>query len=212
VLTNVTVASVLIWLAFSVVCGALFNRWLETHVPLAERRRATLERRSIDAYVPRSFRLAVYAIVLAHLGLWLTVGMLMDALDVRASREFWAMFAFQAAIALICFLIVRGIALRRPHAMDRVFGPGFRRTEVRLAFGSQLLPLMNGLARLYEQAGGTVPADVNRVSQLGVGVFYVRFGRWPDAGLDPGTMTPTRSAHVSVVVFMLVTQGVVETL
>ena len=46
-----------IWFAGT---GLVFHRWLQKTVPLAERRRATLERRSIDGYVPRWLRMATY--------------------------------------------------------------------------------------------------------------------------------------------------------
>ena len=219
VLSDVNVAVVLVWVVFNMACGALFTGWLERNVPLAERRHATLARRSIDDYVPRGVRRTIYTIVVLHLGLWLIVGVLMGVLGLETSREFWGMFAFAVAIALIFFLIVRSIALRRPNVMDRVFGPEYRRTEVRVAFGAQLLPLMNGLARLYEQASGTVLVDVDRASRLGLVAamiaalvfFFVRYsrpsnGRGPDAGM----MRTTRSAHVSVILFMLVTQLMVE--
>jgi hypothetical protein len=67
--------------------------------------------------------------------------------------------------------------------MDRIFGPGYRQMEVRVAFMAQLLPLLNGVARLYEQVTATQPENVDRLLHLGlvllVVALVVTVAAWP---------------------------------
>ena len=169
VLSDILTAAVMLWLVYAVSTGALFTRWLERTVPLAERRRASLERRSVEAFVSRRMRLAVYIAIGGHLAVWLIVGVL----GAHTSSTFWPMFASQFAISFAFFVIARIVAERRPNSLDDIFGPAFRRTEVRFAFVAQLMPLMNGGMRLYEAITGIVPPGVDRLSRLGLVVFMV---------------------------------------
>lgn len=50
--------------------------------------------------------------------------------------------------------------------MDRIFGPRFQRAEVRVAFMAQLLPLLNGFARLREVITGTASPEFDRAARL----------------------------------------------
>ena len=184
VLSAVHAVLAITWLVHAVAGGAIFTRWLTTHVPLAERRRASLEPRSVDAYVPGGIRLAVHTAVGLHLAIWLAVGAL--GRHATSATSFWGMLASQFVIAAILVFIVRIIVRRPPNAMDRVFGPGFRRGEVRYAFLAQLVPLLNGAARLREAMTGTASADMDRMAQLGLVLVMVAsalvwFGRfiWP---------------------------------
>jgi hypothetical protein len=194
VLSVVNTGSVILWLVYAAGGGALFGRWLATHVPLAERRRASLQPRSIDVFVPRRMRIAVGAVVAVHLATWLFVGAF--RLHAAPAPSFWGMVAFQFAMAAILLCIVRTIVLRPPNTMDRVFGPGFRRTEVRYAFLAQLVPLLNTAARLPEAIVGTPSSAMDRTAQLGLvlfmmGMVLVGFGRfsWPSRPEDRRSTT-----------------------
>ena len=134
-------------------CAALFYRWLNTNVPLSPRRQATLERRSLHDHVPEALQYAVYAVIVVHLAMWVAVGVT----GRYATSAFWGGLAFQFAISGVVLLFVVSAVRRKPGAMDRIFGPGYRQTEVRVAFMAQLLPLLNGVARLYEQVAATQP-------------------------------------------------------
>jgi hypothetical protein len=57
--------------------------------------------------------------------------------------------------------------------MDRIFGPTFRVSEVRIGFAMHLLPPPVGLVRLYEQIAGTELVDVNRALHLGVAMIVI---------------------------------------
>jgi len=174
-LRDINTASAIAGLMYYFGCALLFERWLRREVPLATRRRATLERRSVDDLVPRGFRTTIYSIVLLHLAVWVGVGVT----GRYSTPAFWGTLAFQFAVAGILFLIARVIVMRRPGAVDRIFGPGFRRSEARVALIAQLTPLMNGAARLYEELVGTVPADVNRALHLAiVMVIVLLFARY----------------------------------
>src|SRR5688572_7905142 len=76
ILSDILAMAVMLSLAYVVVTSALFRRWLERTVPLAERRQASLELRSIEAFVSRPVRTVVYVAVGAHLVSWLMVGVL----------------------------------------------------------------------------------------------------------------------------------------
>lgn len=170
VLSDIHTASVIVWLVVFAAASAIFSRWLERNVPLAERRAATLEPRSIETFVPRWLRRAVYTAVGLHLAVWVVVG----AIGVYSTTwDFWGTLLFQFVIAAIFLVIARGIAHRRPNAMDRMFGPDYRLTEVRLAFAAQLIPLLNGGARLYEELSGTAMLDIDRLSRLGIVAFMI---------------------------------------
>ena len=168
-LRDINTASAIAALVYYVSCALLFERWLRREVPLATRRHATLERRSADDLVPRGFRTAIYAIVLLHLAVWVAIGVS----GRYSTPAFWGTLGFQFAVSGVLFLIARMIVMRRPGAVDRIFGPGYRRSEARMALVAQLTPLINGAARLYEEFAGTVPADVNRALHLAIVMVVV---------------------------------------
>ena len=164
VLSDLFTALMLLWLLYFGGSSVVFARWLKREVPLADRREASLEPRSIAAFVPRPLRLAIYSAVALHLSAWVLTG----ALGAYSSPTFWGGLAFQFGIALIFILIVRFIAERPPNVMDRTFGQEFRRTEVRVSFVAHLVPLMNGFARLHEVVTGTLAPEIDRASRLGL--------------------------------------------
>jgi hypothetical protein len=157
--------SVLLIIGLIAVAGwaTVFLRWLHRNVPLATRRQATLERRSLHDYVPPALQHAIYGIVTLHLGLWVLVGVA----GRYATTAFWGSLMFQFVISAVFLLVALSAVRRRPAAMDRIFGPGYRRMEVRVTFAAQLLPLMNGAARLYEQVANMPVVNVDRVLHLG---------------------------------------------
>jgi hypothetical protein len=181
-------------------CSLLFSRWVGREVPLAQRRQATLEPRSIHDHIPRAFQYATYSIIVLHLTAWVAVGVA----GRYATGAFWGGLAFQVAISAVFLWIVASAVRRRPVAVDRIFGPRYRQTEVRLAFAAQLLPLMNGTARLYEQAADTPLPQIDRILHLGLVLFVVamvimlavRFQknhasgqtRWPGAPASAGVV------------------------
>jgi CubicO group peptidase (beta-lactamase class C family) len=57
--------------------------------------------------------------------------------------------------------------------MDHIFGPPFRRTEVQCAFLAQLVPLMNGFSKLYEEISGAPSPALDRASRLGLVVVMI---------------------------------------
>ncbi len=195
-LKDVNATLLIAGLLYLVGCGVMFGRWLHAHVPLAPRRQATLERRSPDKYVPRPVQYGIFALVAIHLAAWLFAA----ALGRYASPAFWGMLAFQFVISGIFLLLALEAVRRRPNALDRIFGPRYRRMEVRWAFATQLLPLMNGAARLYEQTAGPTSGDLDRAMHLGVvllvlvmagGLGLVSSGRRGEAGSSsPGRQRP----------------------
>jgi hypothetical protein len=197
--------SALIVLGFVFVAGraALFYRWLHAHVPLSTRRQARLERRSIDDYVSRPLRYAVYAVIVLHLATWTAVGVI----GRYAAPAFWAELVFQCVVSAVSMLFVMGAVRRRPGTMDRIFGPGYRWAEVRIALAAQLLPLVNGVARLYEQIIGTPLQQIDRFLHLGLALFIVAFVIALAVWLrQPGDQRPARrsrpAASVGVVILV----------
>ena len=150
-------------------CAVGFFRWLDTNVPRSSRRQATLEPRSVRDYVPQALQYAVYAVIVLHLAAWAVVGVT----GRYATAAFWGGMAFQWVISGLFLLLVLAAVRRRPGTIDRVLGPGYRRTEVRAAFAGQLLPLPNGIARLYEQVVSTPPDNLDRFMHLGLVLLVV---------------------------------------
>jgi CubicO group peptidase (beta-lactamase class C family) len=169
VLSDVFTMLALVWVVYFMSAGALFNRWLTREVPLTARRQATLEPRSIDTYVPRPLQVVVFLLVGLHLAAWVMTGIL----GLYWTTAFWGTLPFQFVIALILLFIARAIVQRRPNVMDQIFGSAFRRTEVRYAFVAQLVPLMNGCARLYEELTGMPAPALDRASRLGLVIFMI---------------------------------------
>lgn len=169
VLSDLFTALTLVWLITFATASALFHRWLHREVPLADRRTATLEPRSLAAVVARPLRVAVFTVVGLHLAAWIAVGIW----NGDTSAPFWGMAASQFLIGGILLWIAFGISRRRPHALDRIFGPAYRRSEMHFAMVAQIFPVLNGGMRLYEQAVGSVQMNLDRASRLGLVVFML---------------------------------------
>jgi len=175
-------------------CLFLFERWLKSNVPLAARRQATLVPRSVDDYVPRLLQYAVYGVVMLHLAVWLTLGVA----GRFVTAGFWGDVAFQVLMSGVFLLFVVGAVRRKPGVVDRISGPNYRRIEVRMAFAIQLLPLLNGAARLNEHMGYVTPDSLDRILHLGlvgfVGIHAAMVTVWSRQPPDKGR---SLSAHAA---------------
>ena len=178
-------------LVYVTACAGLFFRWLDANVPLSSRRQATLERRSLHDCVPPPLQYAVFAVIVLHLAIWAVVGVTGRH---AAAAAFWGGMAFQFVISGVFLLLVLTAVRRPPGAVDRIFGAGYRRTEVRAAFAAQLLPLPNGIARLYEQVASTSSSDtLDRLMHLGLVLLVVTLAMTLAAwSRQPGAPASTR--------------------
>jgi hypothetical protein len=168
-LKDLNSALVITGLLYLTACAVFFFRWLSVNVPLAARRQATLDRRSIHDYVPRVVQYTVCGAIALHVGLWAAAGIS----GRYTTQAFWGALAFQLAISAVFACFVVYAVRRRPAAMDRIFGSGYRRTEVRVAYVMQLLPLVNGAARLYEHVAAVPIDSLDRLLHLGVVLLVV---------------------------------------
>jgi len=141
-----------------------FSRWVTSTVPLVPRRRATLERRTLDDFVPRRAQIALYAAIALNLAAWLALA----ALGWHTTPKFWEQFLLVLVMTPV-FLFVPRLGVRRPpQALDRIFGPAFRRSEVRYALAMNLVLPVTGAFRLYEELADTVAFDLSRIMHLGL--------------------------------------------
>lgn len=177
-------------LVYVTACAVLFFRWLDAKVPLSSRRQATLERRSLHDYVPRPLQYAVFAVIVLHLAAWAVVGVT----GRYETAAFWGAMPFQFVVSGVFLFFVVTAVRRRPEAMDRILGPSYRRTEVRAAFAAQLLPLPNGINRLYEQVASTSTSDtLDRLMHLGLVLLVVTLAMMLAAwSRQPGSPGSTR--------------------
>jgi hypothetical protein len=168
-------------------CSLLWFRWLGTHVPLAETRRATLKPRVASDYLARSQRIAVEALTVLHLAAWLVVG----ALGLAGGAKFWWSFALIVGMTVLFALIAHLVPRRRPGYVDHVFGDAYRQVEVRAAYFMRLWPLAAGAIGMTELITGV---DLARVGQLLIVSFVCVLGLMllrvrpivPASGATPG--------------------------
>ena len=159
----------IVGLVYWVVCSILFFQWLHRTVPLAVRREATLERRSMSDYLPRWCSIVIYAVVSIHVAAWLIVG----ALQLYSTSKFWGRLVVALVLSALLFVMTKVAVNRRPSAIDRIFGPAYRRAEVRIGFAMQLIPPIGGAVRLYEEIAGAHLVDLNRFLHVGVALVVV---------------------------------------
>ena len=149
--------------------AAAFAVRVRNEVPLGEHRQATLEPRCIDDFVPRWVRIATYALIGVHLAVWVVVG----ALERSTIPGFWFRCAAPFVFSGLLFFITRAGVSRRPNALDRIVGPGYRREEVRLGFTLLInAQIMFGL-RLFGEVAGPDAFDADRAMHLGLVVFVI---------------------------------------
>ena len=177
-------------LIYLAACAVAFFRWLGTNVPFSSHRQATLERRSLHDYVSRPLQYAVFAVIVLHLAAWAVVGVT----GRYETAAFWGAMAFQFVVSGVFLLFAVTAVRRRAAALDRILGPGYRRTEVRAAFAAQLLPLPNGISRLYEQVASTSSSNtLDRLMHLGLVLLVVTLAMTLAAwSRQPGAPASTR--------------------
>jgi hypothetical protein len=146
------------------VCSLLWLRWLGTHVPPAETRRATLKPRVIGDYLGLPWRIAVDALSVLHLSTWVVIG----ALGLAGGAKFWGGFAFFVGMTLLFAVFAYLAPRRRPGYLDRALGESYRRVEVRLAYLMRLWPVIAGAIVMTELGTG---ADLHRAANLLVAAF-----------------------------------------
>jgi len=142
--------------------GIASHLLLKRLVPVATRRQATLERRSLDTSVPRWMQLVTYVLVLTSLAAWIVAGVL----GAHSSSIFWMRVAIMFLLSGFFFVATRAVVARRSNALDRIFGPSYRPWEVRMTFSTQILPPIVGAIRLTEEVTGTQLFDISRAIQL----------------------------------------------
>lgn len=138
-------------------------RWLASNVPLAAQRRATLKPRVTADYLPLSWRVVTEAATVAHIALWL----ILPALDLVRSNDYWARFAFIAVLtagfAAYAYLAPR----RRAGYADRLFGDAYRRTELRVVCLMRIALLTTGAVGLGDALG----FDLERAAHLALQIM-----------------------------------------
>ncbi len=171
--------------------GAGLYFWFRVYrrIPLASRRQAALERRSIDDFVPRRLRYAVYALVAANLAAWAAIA----AAGAYSGADFWGRFATLVVLSAVFAFFTHVAVNRRPNAMDRILGPGNRRAEVRFNFACHVLPPIIGAVRLYEEVNDTALMDINRAMGLALALMVI-FGLLRTINLTPGGGAGHRTA------------------
>ena len=136
-----------------------WSRWLAKHVPLAEVRRATLRPRAVGDYVARPWRVVVETLTVLHLAVWLAVPVLGVAVD----APYWVAFAFLVFVTVLFAVVAALMPRRRPGYADRIFGDGYRRAELKVAYILRLTPLIAGAMMLGEKV---FDLEVDRVGHL----------------------------------------------
>lgn len=168
-LWDVNVGFILLGVVLLGGAGLLFWFRLYRQIPLANRRHAALERRSIDHFVSRWVRYAAYVLIVANLAAWVVAGIV----GAYSTPLFWTRFVLLIALTGIFAFFTRVSINRRPNVMDRILGPGNRRTEARFNFACQLLPPVIGAVRLYEEVNDTALMDINRAMFLALALMVI---------------------------------------
>jgi hypothetical protein len=165
------------------------TRRVHKDVPLAERRRASLIRRSVNDFVPRWLSNATYVLIAVHLAAWLIVG----ALGLYSLPDFWVRFLGPVVFTGINLAIAHGSVDRR---LSDSLGFHDRRLGVRFAFGSLIYSQFMFLLKLYGEIVGP-SFEVDRtmhlalvlmivLAMLGLALFWGGGGR----GVKPALYDP----------------------
>jgi hypothetical protein len=141
------------------VCSLLWFRWLGTHVPAAETRRAVLKPRAIRDYLSLPWRVTVPGLTALYLGIWLLIG----AFGYASGPKLWGGLAFFTAMSALFAFFASMAPRRRPGYLDRMFGDAYRRGEIRAAYAVRLLPVVLGSIVMAELLTG---ANLARLAQL----------------------------------------------
>lgn len=168
-LWGITTLLVIAYLVVIGSTGLYYHRIVNRYIPIGERRQASLERRSIGDFVPVWAQLVTYALVMINLTAWVVTAISGQ----HDAPLFWTRLVLLFALSVFFHFAAVAAVARRPNAMDRVFGPPYRRKEVHLAFSMQLLPPIIGAVRLYEELADTIVFDINRAMQLGLVLMII---------------------------------------
>ena len=192
--------------AFSAVPAAVcvgFNamilmRRIERTVPVAERRSATLKRRTLDDFVPAWLQHTTTTVTTFALVAAIAVG-----LNAEVAHAYWTGLGTVVLMWVIVRLVIRGTVQHRPTFMDRIFGTDYRRTNVRIVFGLQFLVMLACALVLLEQVPGFERVEWERIAHLSLVLwvavsllFTIRRWRVPPATPTgfPGMFRSARSA------------------
>jgi hypothetical protein len=124
-----------------------FRRWLTTNVPLGEQRSASLTPRSLETFVPRGLKFAVY-------------GSLFTSVVARPVASLYypdrianvqGGFVFSLATAFMLVLAVGISVKRRPNVFDRVVGSSYRMRVVRACFVLMAFTALGELLLLWTE-------------------------------------------------------------
>jgi hypothetical protein len=137
--------------------AVMFTRRLKRSVPLGEQRRASLTPRSLDAFVPRGLKFAVYGVLLAAIAARPVAGLFFPARIADVGNG----FIFSLLTGCMLFLAVAISVRRRPNVFDRVLGSGYRKREVRACLTLMAFHALGLLALVWLEVAGL---DVRRYS------------------------------------------------
>jgi hypothetical protein len=144
----------------------LWFRWLNRNVPLSDRRSATLQPRTTAEYLSLPWRVMVEGLTALHLVAWVVVGLTVTEPDpAHWEIGYWAKFALMVAMTVLFALFAWLVPRRRPGYPDRIFGAGYRRVEVRVAYVLRLAPLVAGVSVMAEVFTG---GDFDRAAHLAI--------------------------------------------
>ena len=173
-LTQFSMLSLFIGMLLFTTLGLLWYVVWVRKVPIAERRQANLQRRSIHDFVPLTVRLVTYLLVFLNLTAWVVVAFL----GWHDDPLFWQRLVFMFFGSGFFWLATAGAIARRPNVMDRMFGSGYRRGEVLLTFLCHLLLVATGVARIYEELADVIVFNINRGMFLGIVLYVIVWMLW----------------------------------
>ena len=166
-LWDLTMSSMIVALIVGGSIGIIGYFRMKKYIPIAERRRASLERRSLGDFVPRWVRLATYALVIANLLAWVVAA----ALGAHSSPVFWSRVVIIFVLSGFFYFGTAISVARKPNVFDRIFGRSYRQWEVRITFSTQILTPIIGAVRLYEEVNNVHLLDISRALQLSLASF-----------------------------------------
>lgn len=167
VLWNLAMASMLVAIVIGGAIGLYGRFQIRRHVPHGPRRTASLERRSLDDYVPRTFQYVAYGLLAANAAAWVIAAIV----GVHSSPLFWSRLVTMFFLTGF-FLFFSGLTVtRRANVMDRIFGPSYRRWEVRWGFSTLFTVPIVGALRLYEEVNDVFLFDMGRALQLCLALY-----------------------------------------
>lgn len=140
--SNLLMMAGFIMVGFAVV---RYLRWLKHHVPLAQRRQASLMPRSLDDFVPRWLQYPVFGLLVISV----LARPVVDFLYPGHLANVWGAFITTLLVSPILLFIVIGGVVRPPNIFDRTLGAAYRRREVRFGFGLVLCMAVASLITLY---------------------------------------------------------------